>query len=105
MEEQQRIEQQRIEQLEKQVKELDEVLWKAVEANIASTNLITTMMKHWKPGTQEKDSEHLELLIGCRNMLLTQQELLAQKAVIFSFGTLLDDLQRSIDRWEKKVEQ
>ncbi len=96
--------QQRIEQLEKQVKELEEVLWKFVETNTAATNLICEMSKRWKPGTQEKDSEHLELLIQCRNMLLTQQELLAQKAVIFSFGTLLDDLQRSIGRWEKKVE-
>lgn len=96
---------QRIYELEAQVKELEEILWKSVEMDTAATNLITKMMKHWKPGTQEKDSEHLELLIGCRNMLLTQQELLAQKAVIFSFGTLLDDLQRSIDRWEKKVEQ
>ena len=97
--------QQRIEQLEKQVKELDDVLWKAVEANTASTNLINKMMKHWKPNTEETDRKHLELLIECRNMLLTQQEVLAQKAVIFTFGTLMDDLRRSIDKWEKRVER
>jgi hypothetical protein len=99
------LEQQRIEQLEGQIKELHEVLWKHVEAMTASTNLIIEMSKHRKPGTQEKDSEHLELLIQCRNTLLTQQELLAQKAVIFTFGTLMDDLRRSIGRWEKRVEQ
>lgn len=95
--------QQRIEQLEKQVKELDEVLWKAVEANTASANLITTMMKHWKPGTQEKDSEHLELLVRSRSALVTCQELLERKSIIFGLGTLLEDLSQSIDKWEKRV--
>jgi hypothetical protein len=43
------LEQQRIEQLEKYVKELEEALWKHVEAVTAATNLIVELSKHRKP--------------------------------------------------------
>jgi hypothetical protein len=99
--------QQRIQELEEQVKELEEILWKSVEANTASSNLVAKMMKRWKPGTQEIDSEHFELLVRCRSALVTCESVIARDPMMtmLGFDTLLDDLRRSIDKWEKRVER
>jgi len=87
--------QQRIQELEAQVKELNTLLWQHVELATMATKLITELSKHRKPGTEENDSEHLDLLIGCRSALLTCKSL--------TEGTLLDDLGRSIDTWRQRV--